>query len=126
MGHQCNLAAKESGLECTCVNNDSFTVESVGVVDTVEWHVYYVAILFTMIEGVEQQMCIKFCVKLEHSYVETIGMIQKAPATGNWVTGSFIRTTRPFMHQVFCRAFGKTSIHPGDSSPTAKSPDLTS
>ena len=24
--HQCNLAAKESGLECTCVNNDDFTV----------------------------------------------------------------------------------------------------
>ena len=26
MQHQCNLAAKESGLECTCVNNDDFTV----------------------------------------------------------------------------------------------------
>ena len=26
MWHQCNLAAKESGLECTYVNNDGFTV----------------------------------------------------------------------------------------------------
>ena len=26
MWHQCNLAAKESGLECACVNNDDFTV----------------------------------------------------------------------------------------------------
>ena len=26
VGHRCNLAAKESGLECTCVNNDEFTV----------------------------------------------------------------------------------------------------
>ena len=26
MQHRCNLAAKESGLECTCVNNDDFTV----------------------------------------------------------------------------------------------------
>ena len=26
MRHQCNLVAKESGLECTCVNNDDFTV----------------------------------------------------------------------------------------------------
>ena len=24
--HQCNLAAKESGLGCTCVNNADFTV----------------------------------------------------------------------------------------------------
>ena len=24
--HWCNLAAKESGLECACVNNDDFTV----------------------------------------------------------------------------------------------------
>ena len=24
--HPCNLAAKECGLECTCVNNDDFTV----------------------------------------------------------------------------------------------------
>ena len=24
--HQCNLAGKESGLECTCINNDDFTV----------------------------------------------------------------------------------------------------
>ena len=24
--HRCNLAAKESGLECACVNNDDFTV----------------------------------------------------------------------------------------------------
>ena len=34
--YQCNLAAKESGLECTCVNNDDFTVLVMGVVDTVE------------------------------------------------------------------------------------------
>ena len=26
MWHRCNLAAKESGLECACVNNDDFTV----------------------------------------------------------------------------------------------------
>ena len=26
MQHQCNLAAKESGLECTCMNNDDSTV----------------------------------------------------------------------------------------------------
>ena len=31
--HPYNLAAKESGLECACVNNDDF---SVGMVDAIE------------------------------------------------------------------------------------------
>ena len=47
-------------------------------------HEYCVAIAFKMIEPVEQQICIKFCAKLEHSSKETIQMIQKAMATGNW------------------------------------------
>ena len=37
-----------------------------------------------MTERVEQQICIKFCIKLEHSSMETIRMIQKATAMGNW------------------------------------------
>ena len=37
-----------------------------------------------MTEWVEQRICIKFCVKLEHSFVEIISMIQKAAAMGNW------------------------------------------
>ena len=41
-------------------------------------HVYCVAIALKMTEGVEQQICIKFCIKLEHSSTETIQMIQKA------------------------------------------------
>ena len=41
-------------------------------------HVYCVAITFKMTEQVEQQISIKFCVKLEHSSAETIQMIQKA------------------------------------------------
>ena len=47
-------------------------------------HVYCVAITFKMTEGVEQWICIKFCFKLEHSAAETIHMIQKATAMGNW------------------------------------------
>ena len=47
-------------------------------------HVYCVAITFKMTEQVEQRICIKFCIKLEHSSVETIQMIQKAAAMGNW------------------------------------------
>ena len=49
-------------------------------------HVYCVAITFKMTEQVEQQICIKFCIKLEHPSMETIHMIQKAQlwATGDW------------------------------------------
>ena len=46
--------------------------------------VYCVAVAFTMTERVEQQICIKFYIKLEHSSVETIWMIQKDTAVGNW------------------------------------------
>ena len=42
-----------------------------------------------MAEQVEQRVCIKFCIKLEHSSVETIWMIQKAAALGNrWLGAS--------------------------------------
>ena len=46
-------------------------------------HVYCVAIAFKM---TEQRICIKFCIKLEHSSTETIWMIRKAQlwATGDW------------------------------------------
>ena len=37
-----------------------------------------VAITFKMTEQVEQEICIKFCIKLEHSSMETIWVIQKA------------------------------------------------
>ena len=41
-------------------------------------HVYCVAVAFKMIEQVEQQICIKFCMKLERSSMKAIQMIQKA------------------------------------------------
>ena len=37
-----------------------------------------------MTEWVEQRIRVKFCIKLEHSSMETIWMIQKATAMGNW------------------------------------------
>ena len=46
--------------------------------------VYCVAVTFKMTEQVEQLICIIFCIKLEHSSVETFGMIQKDVAMGNW------------------------------------------
>ena len=52
-------------------------------------HVYCVAITFKMTECVEQWICIRFCVKLEHSSMETIqlfGWFRRPQlwATGNW------------------------------------------
>ena len=49
-------------------------------------HVNYVAMTFKMAAPVEQRICIKFCIKLEHSSAETIWMIRKAQlwATGDW------------------------------------------
>ena len=50
-------------------------------------HVCCVAVTFKMTEQVEQQICIKFCIKLEHSSWETIQMIQKIQkdtAMGMW------------------------------------------
>ena len=47
-------------------------------------HVYCVDVTLKMTEQAEQQSCIKFCVKLEHSSMETIEMIQKASAMGSW------------------------------------------
>ena len=55
MRHVCNLTAKESGLECACVNNDALTVLVHG-----GWG------------------------KLEHASTETIWMVQKATAMDHW------------------------------------------
>ena len=47
-------------------------------------HVNCVAITFKVTEWVEQWIYIKVFVKLEHSSTQTIRMIQKATAMGNW------------------------------------------
>ena len=79
-----NLATKVNRLECTCMNSDDFTVLVSGGVDTVSEHVYCVAVAFKMTEWIEQRICIKFCIKLKHSSIENIQLIQKAAAMGNW------------------------------------------
>ena len=49
-------------------------------------HVYCVAVAFKMTELVEQRISNTFCVKLEHSFTETIQMILRPQlwATGDW------------------------------------------
>ena len=79
--------------------------------------VHCVATAFEMTERVEQWIWIIFCIKLEHSSVETVQMIQKASAMANgWLAASSQQCscsciTSPA--EFFC----ETSNHPGDSVP---------
>ena len=119
MWHQCNLAAKESGLECTWVNNDYFTVllSQWGWYMLLSEHVYCVAVTFKMTEQVEQWICIKFCVKLEPSSKETTQMIWKATAMGNWWLAASSQQCAHSCIMSHVEIFDETSNHPGDSAP---------
>ena len=80
-------------------------------------HVYCVAIPFKMTEQVEQRICIKFYIKLEHSSLETTQMIQKATAMGNrWLAASSWQRAHSCITPC-AEFFGETSNHPGDSAP---------
>ena len=66
-----------------CMRNQwELHYESVRVVDAIEWACVLVAVTFKMTERVEQWICIKVSIKLEHSSVETIQMIQRPAAMG--------------------------------------------
>ena len=70
-----------------------------------------------MTERVEQWICIRFFFKLEHSSVETIPMIQKAPTMGNWwLAASTWRGAHSFI-MTRAEVFGVTSNHPDDLAP---------
>ena len=80
-------------------------------------HVCCVAIALKMTERIEQQIYIKFCVKLEDSSTETTGMIQKAAALGNWwLAGSSQQCAYPCITS-HAEIFGKTSNHSSGSGP---------
>ena len=81
-------------------------------------HVYCVAITFKMTEQIDQWICIKFCVRLEHSSAETIQMIQKAEAMGNWwLAASSQQHSRPLTHHVLSRVFWQNIESPRWLSP---------
>ena len=68
-----------------------------------------------MTEQIEQQIWTKFCVKLEHSSMETIQMIQKATAMGNWWLAASSQQCSCSCITSCAEFFGKTSNHPGSS-----------
>ena len=80
-------------------------------------HMYYVSIPFKRTEQVEQWICIKFCIKLEHSSMETIQMIEKAEAVGNWWLAASYRQHTWSHITSHAEVSGKTSNLPSDSGP---------
>ena len=75
-----------------------------------------------MTEGAEQWICIKFCIKLEHSSMETIWVIQKATATGNWWLTDSSQQCIMLMHHVSCSVLKRHQIMQVTQPPN--SPDL--
>ena len=90
-------------------------------------HEYCVVVTFKMTEQIGQWIFIQFCINLEYSSTETIWMIQKAAAMGNWwLAASSWQTTCPLMHHVSCRVFlWNIKSHRWLSPPSPpQSPDL--
>ena len=83
-----------------------------GVIDAIEWVCVLCGHLFKMTQQVEQWIYIRFCVKLEHSPMETIWMIQKATAMDKWWLAA-----SSWQHQTHVSPHMGTSNHPGDSAP---------
>ena len=86
-----------------------------GEVDVIEWacvlHGHHI-----QNDWVEQWICIKFCIKLEHSSTETIQMIKKAATMGNWsLVASLLQCTCSCITSC-ADFFAETSDHPGNSA----------
>ena len=69
-----------------------------------------------MTEWVEQWICIRFYIKLEHSSVETIWMIQKAAGMDHWWLAASSRQCACSHITSGAEFFGETSNYPGDSA----------
>ena len=97
------LAAKKSGLECTCSCEQWHHHCTISGDGRHHW-VYCVAITFKMNEQVEQHICIKVCIKLEHpsgSYSDD----SEGFSYGQLVIGSFVAIMCLLMHHISCIVF---------------------
>ena len=84
-------------------------------------HVYCAAIAFKMTQWAEQRICIKFCVRLEHSSTEDWGDSEGC-SYGQLGIGSFSTTTHLLVHHVLCSFLVKHQITQVTKPPY--SPDL--
>ena len=69
-----------------------------------------------MTKRVDQWICIKLCIMLEHSSAETIRMVQKPAGMGNWWLAASSRQCTCSCITFHAEFFGKTPNHPGDSA----------
>ena len=69
-----------------------------------------------MTELIEQWVYIRFCIKLEHSSMETIWIIQKAAAMGNWWLAASSQQCTHSCFTFHAEFFGETSNHTGNSA----------
>ena len=115
MPHLCNLAAKEDELECTCVNNNDFTVLVSGSGTCLR---VSVCTVWPCIQDDRESRTKNFHQTLHWALTFLHGNYSddsEGHSYGQLVIGSFITTMSPLMHHISCRAFGETSNHPGDS-----------
>ena len=90
---------------------------SVGAVDAVEWACALCGCHSKWLSRVEQRIWIKSFVKLEHSSIETIQMIQKATAMGNWWLAASSQQCTCLCITSHSDFFGETSTYSGDPAP---------
>ena len=101
--HPHNLAAKESGLECTCINNDKFTVPVSGGSRHFEWACVLCGC------GIQNDW-VSRATNLHQIWHQTFLLRNysddsEGHSYGQLVIGSFIMTIRLLMHHVSCRVF---------------------
>ena len=98
---------------CMCENDDFTVLVSAG--GRHHWVSMCTVCPLHSNDWVEQWICIKFCIELEHS--ETIQMIQKAAAMGSWWLAASLWQHACSCFTSYAEFFGKTSNHPGDPAP---------
>ena len=103
--HWCNLAAKESGLECTCVNNDDFAVLVSG---GSRYHWVNMCTVWLShskwLSEYSKESALNFGLSLNIPLWKPFTWFRR-PRPGQVVIGSFIMTMHLLMHQVLCRVF---------------------
>ena len=76
---------------------------------------------FKMTEQVEQQICIRFCIKLGYSLAKLFGWFRRPQlwATGDWqlLHDNVLAYASRLSCEERWNVFGETSNHPGDSAP---------
>ena len=96
MRHWCNLAAKDRGLECTCVNNDFTVLVSGG------GRRHWVSMCTVWPSHSKWHQILHYTWTFLHrNYLDDL----EGHSYGQLVIGSFITTTCPLMYHISCRVF---------------------